>query len=124
MLRCGASTHDGQWMPGGGKMDAAMGGKEEASYRSPARVLADWFRKSRDNWKRKYMDLKEDVKRFKVRAYDLEKSREHWKEQAAAHQQQIAALQAQVEQLQAQLMEGKADWGVKKGAPATALRPR
>jgi hypothetical protein len=70
------------------------------------------------------MDLKGELKRFKVWAYDLQKSREHWKEQAAAQQQQIAALQAQVQQLQAQVMEGEADSGVKKGAPATALRPR
>jgi chromosome segregation ATPase len=70
------------------------------------------------------MDLKAELKRFKVRAYDLEKSRERWKEQAAAHQQQIAFLQAQVERLQAQVMEGETDSGVKKGAPTTGFRPR
>jgi chromosome segregation ATPase len=107
------------------EMNVAVGGKEEVSaYRSPTRVLADWFRKSRDNWKQKYMDLQAELKRFKVRAYDLEKSREHWKEQAVAHQQQIAALQAQVEQLQAQVSEVEADSAVKKGVLATVTRAR
>jgi chromosome segregation ATPase len=104
-------------------MDAVVSGKEEvSSYRSPVRVLADWFRKSRDNWKQKYMDLKAELKRFKVWAYDLQKSREHWKGQAAAHQQQIAILQARVEQLQAQVAE--ADPGVKKKTPTRAICPR
>ena len=104
-------------------MDAVVDGKGDlSSYKSPRRVLADWFRKSRDRWKQKYMALKAEVKRFKNRAYDLQKSRDNWKEQAAAHQQQVEALQAQVEQLRAQLVEDEDDSGIKK-RPAPTPTP-
>jgi chromosome segregation ATPase len=92
----------------------AVGKDDLSSYRSPRRVLADWFRKSRDHWKQKYMDVKAEIKRFKNRAYDLQKSRDHWKEQATTHQQQIEALQVQVEQLKAQLMETETGQGSNK----------
>ena len=92
------------------------------SYRSPRRVLVDWFRKSRDNWKQKHARLKAEIKRFKNRAYDLERSRDHWKEQAAAYQRQLDALQVQVEQLKAQVTDGETSDGQKKGAlPAATL---
>ena len=106
-------------------MDAVVHAKgDRSSYRSPRRVLVDWFRKSRDNWKQKYADRKAEIKRFKNRAYDLEKSRDHWKEQASAYQQQLDALQAQVEQLKAQVVEVETDQGLKKGAPPAPTRPR
>ena len=75
-------------------------------------------------WKQKYADLKAEIKRFKIRAYDLQKSREHWKEQAAAYQQQLDALQAQVEQLKAQVLEVETDQGFKKGSTLAPTRPR
>lgn len=106
-------------------MDAVVNAKDDlSSYRSPRRVLADWFRKSRNNWKQKYADLKAEIKRFRNRAYDLEKSRDHWKEQAAAHQQQLDALQAQVERLKAQVLEVETDQGFKKGSTLAPTRPR
>jgi peptidoglycan hydrolase CwlO-like protein len=97
---------------------------ELSSYRSPLRVLADWFRKSRDNWKQKCMKLKADVKRFKNRASDLQKSRDHWKAKASDHQQEIEALQAEVEQLKAQLVEGDNSSGIKKRLAPMTARPR
>ncbi len=80
-------------------------------------MLVDWFRKSRDNWKRKHANLKAEIKRFKNRVYDLEKSRQRWKEQAAAYRQQLDALQAEVEHLKAQVLELETDREFKKGAP-------
>jgi chromosome segregation ATPase len=107
-------------------MDAVVNPKDDlSSYRSPRRVLADWFRKSRNNWRQKYADLKAEIKRFKIRAYDLQKSRDHWKDQAAVYQQQLDALQAQVEQLKAQVLEVETDDGFNRGAPSSVpTRPR
>jgi chromosome segregation ATPase len=107
------------------RMDAAIGARDDlSSYRSPRRVLASWFRKSRDNWKEKYMDVKAEIKRFKNRAYDLQKSRDHWKEHAAAYQQQVEALQGQVEQLQAQLADEVEDGSGIKKRPTLTSPPR
>jgi len=55
-------------------------GKRGNEFRSPVRVLASFFRKSRDQWKRKYVDAKTELKRFKVRVSDVSKSRDAWKE--------------------------------------------
>jgi chromosome segregation ATPase len=106
-------------------MDAVVNAKnDQSSYRSPRRVLVDWFRKSRDNWRQKYAELKGEIKRFKNRVYDLEKSRDRWKEQAAAHQQQLDALQAEVERLKAQVLEAEMGQGLKKGALPVPAKPR
>jgi predicted nucleic acid-binding Zn-ribbon protein len=79
--------------------------KSVNEFRSPARVLASFFRKSRDRWKQKYMDAKVELKRFKVRVADVLKSRDAWKEKTAAKQREIESLQAQMQQLQDQLSE-------------------
>jgi gas vesicle protein len=80
-------------------------GKSGNEFRSPARVLASFFRKSRDQWKRKCRDAKTELKRFQVRVSDVSKSRDAWKEKAEATQRELAALQAQVQQLQDRLSE-------------------
>jgi hypothetical protein len=72
---------------------------ERESYRSPARVLAAWFRDSRDAWKGKFQERQAELKRLKVRVSDVVQSREHWKHQAQRREQELAALQAEVEQL-------------------------
>lgn len=73
--------------------------EQRESYRSPARVLVAWFRDSRDAWKRKFQEVKVELKRLKVRVSDVDQSREHWKQQAQRRGQELAALQAEVEQL-------------------------
>ena len=45
--------------------------KETTSYRSPWRVLARAFEKSRDLWKSKYKTLQERLKAFRTEARDL-----------------------------------------------------
>jgi chromosome segregation ATPase len=82
---------------------------QRESYRSPARVLAAWFRDSRDAWKRKFQELQVELKRLKVRVSDVDQSREHWKEQARRREQELAALQAEVEQLRHRVSAPHAD---------------
>lgn len=53
-------------------------------FRSPNRILARFFRKSRDQWKEKYQALQEEVKRLSNQAADVRRSRERWREKAAA----------------------------------------
>ena len=82
-------------------MDGQGYGLQE--FRSPVRVLAASFLKSRDNWKRKCMDVKTELKRFKVRVSDVAKSRDAWKDKAETRQRELEALQAEVQELQDQL---------------------
>lgn len=70
------------------------------NFRSPARVLAACFLRSRDKWKRKYRDLKAEFKRYQVRVHDATQSRERWREKAEAKERELAALQAELQALQ------------------------
>lgn len=78
---------------------------EFANFTSPMRVLARFFKRSRDQWKRKCMDVKRQIKGLKNQIYQLHKSRQSWKEQALTRAKEIEALQAEVEQLKARLTE-------------------
>ena len=73
---------------------------ELGDFRSPARVLAGCFLRSRDKWKRKYQDLKSELKRYQVRVHDATQSRERWREKAEAKERELAALQAELQTLQ------------------------
>jgi hypothetical protein len=74
-------------------------------FKSPVRVLAAFFQKSRDNWKQKCMEAKAELKRWKVRGADVGKSRDAWRSKAESRQKEIEALQAQVQRQQDQLAE-------------------
>ena len=52
------------------------------SFLSPWRNLAWSFRKSRESWKTKYLELKRAQKRLQNQLRDVRKSREHWRQQA------------------------------------------
>jgi len=86
-------------------------------FRSPARVLAGCFLRSRDKWKRKCKDLKSEVKRYQVRVHDVTQSRERWREKAEAKERELAALQAELQSLQRQV--GSPSEGQKKGPVRT-----
>ena len=87
-------------------LDAIVGqGKSLDEFRSPVRVLASFFQKSRDKWKQKCLDAKTELKRFKVRVSDVSKSRDAWREKAETKQRELESLQSQVQQLQSQLGE-------------------
>lgn len=74
-------------------------------FKSPVRVLAAFFQKSRDNGKQKCMEAKAELKRWKVRVADVCKSRDAWRSKAEIRQKKIEARQAQVQQQQDQLTE-------------------
>jgi chromosome segregation ATPase len=73
------------------------------SFRSPTRVLARYFHRSRDKWKQKYRDVKTELKRWQVRVHDVERSRQQWREKAEAKDRELAALQAELHELQRQI---------------------
>ena len=67
--------------------------EETPEFRSPKRALARSFRLSRDRWKQKATQRREEIKALQIRVRDLETSRDLWKEKALY-------LQAQLQQLQ------------------------
>jgi hypothetical protein len=70
-------------------------GRDEApQFRSPKRTLARAFRLSRDRWKEKATQRREELRSLKVRLRDVEASRELWKQKAAHLQEQLARLSA------------------------------
>jgi peptidoglycan hydrolase CwlO-like protein len=76
-------------------------------FRSRPRVLARWFHESREKWKRKYQELKRQLKRLQVQVADVRNSREKWKEQAQQKGTELAQMKAEVERLQRQLEESE-----------------
>ena len=74
--------------------------KEFEGFRSPMRVLARSFQRSRAKWKQKYLDQRAELQRLKVRVHDVNESREQWKEQAQSRQREFAELQAELTELQ------------------------
>lgn len=69
-----------------------------SSYRSPWRVLARAFEKSRDGWKAKYMALQERIKAFRTEVRDLRRSRDRWQSKAEDLKRQLDELRAEVQQ--------------------------
>jgi septal ring factor EnvC (AmiA/AmiB activator) len=74
-----------------------------SGYSSPWRALAWSFHKSRENWKRKYAEVKREVKRSRDQARDLRQSRERWKEKASALETENESLEQMLAELQSQL---------------------
>src|SRR3954452_24296604 len=72
-------------------------------YKSRPGALIWFFHKSRDNWKRKYQDLKATVKGDKNRITDLTKSREQWRLKAEHAGERLAALERENAALRAQM---------------------
>ena len=68
------------------------------SFKSPIRKLLEFFRRSRDGWKAKYMALKQKCKLLSNQVRAVEKSREKWRLEATAAQQQVRQLQQELEQ--------------------------
>jgi peptidoglycan hydrolase CwlO-like protein len=74
-------------------------------YKSRPGALIWFFHKSRDNWKRKYQDLKATVKGYKNRIADLTKSRDQWKLKADQTGERLSALEAEIAELRARTAE-------------------
>ena len=102
-------------------MDAAAPSSDQDSkpaYTTSKQVQAWFLRKSRDRWKKKYADLKVELKRARQRVADTDRSRVQWRSQAEVARQQLEALQTENAQLRA---EGAAAKGTRARAVA---RPR
>jgi peptidoglycan hydrolase CwlO-like protein len=72
------------------------------------------LRKSRDNWKRKFQELKGEHKRLQNQVHDVRKSREEWRGKAEQEQISSATLRAEIARLQTTLAAQQAT-GEKKG---------
>ena len=58
-------------------------------YKSPPHKLISFFKRSRDQWKEKYQDLKRVAKYLNNRIYFLTRSKEHWKDKAKQLEQEL-----------------------------------
>lgn len=83
--------------------------EEKKAFTTPRWVQAWFLQKSRDNWKRKYMALKKDTKRWQNRVRDVSKSREKWRQESTTLRQRIQELETRNAELQAQLASFKKD---------------
>jgi septal ring factor EnvC (AmiA/AmiB activator) len=70
--------------------------EQSASYRSPWRVLARAFEKSRDRWKEKSMALQGRIKAFRTEVRDLRRSRDRWQAKAEALRRRLDELGAEM----------------------------
>ena len=70
---------------------------EDRQYKSPVRKLVRFFERSRDGWKRKYLEAKVTVKRLANRVRSLQRSRDQWKEQAMGQREELRRLRQELE---------------------------
>ena len=78
-------------------------------YTSPPWAQRWFLKRSRDNWKKKYMELKTDAKRLQNRVNDVTKSREKWCGETKQLAERVQALEAENTALQEQLAAFKKD---------------
>jgi hypothetical protein len=83
-------------------------------FRSRPRKLAKWLFESRQNWKKKYGELKVLLKRLQVQLADVRKSREQWKERAQYSSKELDRMRAQVEQLRQLVQQSEEEEAFKK----------
>ena len=93
-------------------MDAAtmMGNDRKddlAGFKSPRRILAGFFKRSRDQWKAKYQRLQKENKRFCNRAADAVRARERWRQRAESSEAQTKRLRTQLRAAQAESVSSK-----------------
>ncbi len=76
-------------------------------YTTPRWVQVWFLRRSRDNWKRKYQELKTQAKRLKNAVHDLTRSRQKWRDQAEQASRRVRELEAENAALREQAAEKK-----------------
>lgn len=93
---------------------AAKEATNERKYRSPNRILARSFRMARDKWKKKYLNVRADLKRARQLASERGDSRDRWRAECEAAMEQARAAQSlaqerlqELEQLRAGELEVK-----------------
>lgn len=73
-------------------------GQSGQGWKSPLRKLVNFFHRSRDGWKAKYVAKKQECKLMGNQARAVEKSRAMWRQAAQQAQQQVRELQKELEQ--------------------------
>lgn len=76
-------------------------------FKSPLRILAGFFRRSRDRWKGKYFAIQAEIKRYKNQAGDARRSRERWRTKAELLEVQVQQLTADRDHWKQQAAEPK-----------------
>lgn len=82
---------------------------DPVEYKSPPWAQRWFLKRSRDNWKEKYMQQKADHKRLQNRVNDVSKSREKWREESEQLSERVQALEAENAALREQLAAEKKD---------------
>lgn len=90
-------------------MDASSHDDNKVQYTSPTWAQRWFLQRSRDNWKKKYMELKTDAKRLENRVNDVSKSREKWREENKQLTERVQGLDAENAALREQLAALKKD---------------
>jgi uncharacterized protein YlxW (UPF0749 family) len=90
-------------------MDAISQDGDKKKYTTPQRVQVWFLGRSRDNWKRKYMELKAKAKRLQNHVNDATRSRESWRQQVRELEAQNAALRKQAALKKSGQRDGAAD---------------
>jgi len=101
------------------RMDAAAESAESLpckDYSSRLGALVWFFRKSRDQWKRKHQDLKATVKGYKNQIAAVTKSREQWRLRVEQANERVRQLEAEIAGLRAQIVAQE-----EKKRPVTAV---
>jgi len=80
---------------------------DSVQYKSPAWAQRWFLKRSRDNWKQKYMELKTECKRMKNRVNDVTKSREQWRQENKELKARVEDLEQQLAVLRGQLASKK-----------------
>ena len=70
-------------------------------------VLAWSYKKSREGWKQKAVELRRDVKVMKVRVGDVSKSRDAWRDRAEAAERELTQSQQRMRELETQFAQKK-----------------
>ena len=96
-------------------MDTSCQDATKVEYTTPRWVQAWFLRRSRDNWKKKYMELKAGAKRLQNRVNDVSKSRKKWRDESKEWEQRVRELEALNATLQEELE------ALKKDGPRTGL---
>jgi DNA-binding transcriptional regulator GbsR (MarR family) len=81
----------------------------KVEYSTPHRVQAWFLQRSRNKWKKKYMELKADQKRLQNRLNDVTKSREQWREESKQNACRLQGIEAENAALREQMAALKKD---------------
>jgi chromosome segregation ATPase len=79
-------------------------GTESRRFKSPPAKLIRFFERSRDAWKEKYRQLKQECRRLAGQTAAVEESRDRWRREARQLRQTVKTLENELER-QKQILE-------------------